>query len=1194
MTLRNSLALLFACVIFGLTAGSAFAADVTFHFSAPGASTVHLAGEFNSWNPGAQKMTDTGGGAWKTTIKLQPGAYAYKFVVNGTDWKEDPNAAESTDDGFGGKNSLVTVGADNMTAGTGGAAPAATTAAAKPAEAGKDGKTATATGAATATATATLTPIMQGHPAPPAGQRNVVFLYQGKPGAKVTLAGDFNGWDPAALPISESAVPGTYFAAVPMAPGSHQYKFVIDGNTWKEDPKALEYADDGHGGKNGVVNVTAGTLAMMAGDYGGGAAPAMSSKDVTPPGTVTNLAAPSVATPVAKPAAAPAVGDVPEAPAGQRNVLFVFAGSAGAAVTVAGEFNGWDPGGQAVPETEVAGVYQVVMPLAPGKFSYKFVVNGNDWKEDTNALEFVDDGFGGKNSVVNVSLGDGVLSAGDYSNLGAPAASAAAKPVAKPLGEAVTGSRSVTFSYQPLISGVNEVMLAGTFNDWNVGATPMTDPDGNGTFEATLLLAAGDYQYKFVVDGNWITDENADDFLDDGFGGKNGILHVDSRYDAIDVEVGDGDIFLEGVDILLDYSTINEHADGEFIVQAAAYRGDVEGVTLHWKPEGGAALSIPMRAAEKGPVHTTYRADMKAAPGTPVRFTFEYIDGDERQFATASGTFADALPPESEWLRYTREALPIFRIPTWAQTGIYYQIFPERYANGDKSNDQDFTEPYYDGKKSLPASGKTNGEYFHLVEDWNDVAGLQKSPYRTDGKPDYYSFYGGDIAGLTEKIPYMADLGITIIYFNPITEGRSNHRYDPCDYVKLDPHLGTEDEFKAFSAACLENGIRIIVDMAYNHTGDCHFAFQDVIARWKDSPYYDWYEWKKRPPSYPLPAGEESIDYYDCWWGFGLHPNLNFDLSRANAQENGITNIEDADPNWEVVNYLLSSVDYWLGDMGVSGFRLDVPNEVPFWFWDLFRERCRAAREEHILIGEIWGDAGQWINPNVFDAVMNYRYFKDPVVKWIGQGQGNAATFDQELAGGRTRYPIQAVRAQMNLIDSHDTIRYLQIAGEDTRKLKLAATFGMTYVGAPHIYYGDEVALTGGRDPDCRRTMPWDQIGLGERKATLDHYKKVTALRHARPALTLGSYQTVLASGQTLAYLREHGDERLLVALNNSASPATLAIPAGDFAIADGAGLDVLLGDGNRLGGGTAPVVANGIVRLNLGGYEGVVLSVKP
>ncbi|NNM33879.1 MAG: hypothetical protein HKO53_12470, partial [Gemmatimonadetes bacterium] len=552
----------------------------------------------------------------------------------------------------------------------------------------------------------------------------VTFQFRAENAQQVYLAGEFNGWSDSALALTDEDGDGVWVATLDLDAGSYQYKFVVDGN-WMPDPSATATADDGFGGENSIVQVSGDAL-VIGPDGSGGGAP-------SPPRET--------------------------APAGAREVRFLCKADDGATVHLAGDFNQWSDSAQKM-EKAADGVFQAVLPLTPGRYQYKFVIGGS-WKEDPHARAFQDDGFGGQNSVVEVAAGDGILDAGNYADMAdVPEPTTSAPSTSdKELGDPVSGNRSVSFSYQPVISGVKDVFLAGTFNDWNVGATPMSDADGDGTYETTLLLAAGTYQYKFVVDGStWITPDDADDFADDGFGGQNAVIVVDSRFDGIETEVGDGDIFTDGIEFTVDYSTINEVRDGEFIVQAHAYRDDIEGITLHWQEEGGTAQSKPMRAGDRATVHTSYRTTIRTTPGKPVHFTFQYRDGGESLFATASG-FVEQQPDVAQWLTVSREILPPFRIPEWAQKGVYYQIFPERFANGSPENDQDFSEPYYDERKTLPASGKLNGEYFHFVEDWNDVGGLIRSPYRTDGKPDYYSFYGGDIAGIRQKLDYLNDLG---------------------------------------------------------------------------------------------------------------------------------------------------------------------------------------------------------------------------------------------------------------------------------------------------------------------------------------------------------------------------------------------------------------------------------------------------
>ncbi len=175
------------------------------------------------------------------------------------------------------------------------------------------------------------------------------------------------------------------------------------------------------------------------------------------------------------------------------------------------------------------------------------------------------------------------------------------------------------------------------------------------------------------------------------------------------------------------------------------------------------------------------------------------------------------------------------------------------------------------------------------MPDWYDIAGLSRSPYKTDGKPDWNSFYGGDIEGVRKNLDYLSDLGVTVIYFNPLFEAKSNHKYDAATFTRIDPHFGTNDEFRRFVGECHDRGIRVVIDLAINHTGHTFWAFTDARRRGRASTTWDWYEWA----SWPVPGGLASTpsparDYYDCWWGFGQMPNLNFDLSRAGGEEQGV------------------------------------------------------------------------------------------------------------------------------------------------------------------------------------------------------------------------------------------------------------------------------------------------------------------
>ena len=285
-----------------------------------------------------------------------------------------------------------------------------------------------------------------------------------------------------------------------------------------------------------------------------------------------------------------------------------------------------------------------------------------------------------------------------------------------------------------------------------------------------------------------------------------------------------------------------------------------------------------------------------------------------------------------------------------------------------------------------------------------------------------------------------------------------------------------------------------------------------------------------------------------------------------------------------MVNYVLDTAEWWLKDMDADGFRLDVANEVPFWFWGLFRERCREVKPDSYLVGELWGDAGDYIGPACFDATMNYKYFKDPVMSFLGAGRGNAARFDRELAAGRMAYPAQATRVSMNLIDSHDTPRALTALGGDARRLSLIALFQMTYIGAPHIYYGDEIRMEGGADPDCRRPFDWKWEDESERAAMHDWYRRLIHLRRENPALVTGEFRTLVADGGLYAFLRQGDEAAFVVVLNASDQDVTALVPV------DGVGTEFedAVGERGRLG------AAEGSLEVPLGPVSGVVLRVAP
>lgn len=732
--------------------------------------------------------------------------------------------------------------------------------------------------------------------------------------------------------------------------------------------------------------------------------------------------------------------------------------------------------------------------------------------------------------------------------------------------------RQVVFTFSP-DRHYDHVFLAGTFNEWNAEAAEMRAVEGR--FEMALPLLTGTYQYKFVADGQWITDETAGGFNPDGYGGRNSVIVVDESYPVLAIGRGDGRILEDGIAHHQDAWERSLNRDGSVTLRVRAWAGDVEQVELLLR--GRVASSFP----PVGPCDTdgTYdyfevTVDSMAAV-TAEAYAFRLLDGDASLWLGGGGVSDD--PSVAGWFNLDLSSLSAFSTPDWVKEGVIYQIFPERFANGDPSNDPDFSEWYYDGVRELPPSGRTNGEYFHMVDDWYDVGGLRRSPYKTDGKPDWNSFYGGDIEGIRQNLGYIDDLGVTIIYLNPVFTSKSNHKYDAASYMEIDPHFGTNDEFMAFVDDCHSRGIRVIIDLAMNHTGHTFWAFVDAREKGPESDYWDWYEWK----DWPAPGGIESTpadptDYYDCWWGFGQMPNLNFDLSRPNAEEQSVKDIADAEPNQPLVDHLLDAAEYWLTEIGVDGYRLDVAGEVPFWFWELFRERVREVKPDAYIVGELWGASPEWVNGRYFDAVMNYKFFRDPVLKFVCRGESTADQFDREIAPGRLIYPEEGVLAQMNLIDSHDTERYLTTAGGDIRRLSLAALFSMTYVGAPTIYYGDEVGMEGGGDPDCRRPFDWRWKLDGDKARLHNTFSRLASFRKRFPELARGGFETLVADGRVYSYRRRGGGGEVVVVLNAGTDEAKVTVPLGPdvYGCRTGESARELGGMNDLLDGSVTPVEA--------------------
>ncbi|MBQ2700556.1 MAG: alpha amylase N-terminal ig-like domain-containing protein [Clostridia bacterium] len=365
--------------------------------------------------------------------------------------------------------------------------------------------------------------------------------------------------------------------------------------------------------------------------------------------------------------------------------------------------------------------------------------------------------------------------------------------------------------------------------------------------------------------------------------------------------------------------------------------------------------------------------------------------------------------------------------------------------------------------------------------------------------------FGGNLQGIRDAVPYLHKLGVGVVYMCPIFVSNTSHRYNTFDYLTIDPLLGTKDDLKGLAADLHARGMRLVLDGVFNHSGTQFPPFVDAMKHGKESPYYDWYLF-----------GEEYPFGYATFGTTPEMPKLNLSNSACQA-------------------YFLEVARYWIREADIDGWRLDVSPEVWPDFWRMYRKAVQKEKKDFLMIAECWDDSRQWLTlGDMFDSTMHY-VLSRPMWQFFGEERIDLRTFDHRINRIQMMYPQAIQETLWTFLDSHDTARCLHLCGEDESRLKGAVFFQMTYPGVPIVYYGDELGLTGGPDPDCRRPMPWDKV---ENNPMFDYYQRLIALRAATPVLREGSFRTVEAGADGLyVYLREMDGQRALMALNTSRQP---------------------------------------------------------
>jgi neopullulanase len=456
--------------------------------------------------------------------------------------------------------------------------------------------------------------------------------------------------------------------------------------------------------------------------------------------------------------------------------------------------------------------------------------------------------------------------------------------------------------------------------------------------------------------------------------------------------------------------------------------------------------------------------------------------------------------------------------PGWTRDAVFYQVFPDRFAASAR----------------VPKPGS--------MEAWS-------SP------PTLHGYKGGDLLGLAERLPELVDLGITALYLNPIFSAASNHRYNAYDFMAVDPLLGGDAAFRELLDLAHDSGVRVILDGVFNHVGRGFWPFYHILESGGASPYRDWFyldddvlRLRRGISAYEDGlCPEQGPRGYRSWWDVPSLPKLRIEHP-------------------PVREYLMAVAEHWTR-FGIDGWRLDVPQDIEDpTFWPEFRRRVRAINPDAYIVGEIWHSAPEWLAGDRFDALMNYPlglailgFVGGPHIDQVViNGQANyrdglvaldAAAFGERLVQNMTVNSPQATAVQFNLIGSHDAPRPRTVMGGDPVRLRLAALLQLTLPGTPSIYYGDEIAMSGGPDPGCRGSYPArltdvDPTGLRHRAFV----RAAIAARRDHVALRRGEVRPLAMDGRAILLERTAEGRRALVAVNAGDEAVRLIAPAGALA----------------------------------------------
>ncbi len=635
---------------------------------------------------------------------------------------------------------------------------------------------------------------------------------------------------------------------------------------------------------------------------------------------------------------------------------------------------------------------------------------------------------------------------------------------------------------------------------------------------------------------------------------------------------------------------------------------------VYYQEEG--QEEIPLVKAESDELFDYYEYKITVAQHL-VKYHFRVAKGDESCFYNRLGVCAE----NQECFNF--RITPGFHTPDWAKGVVMYQIFVDRFCNGDSDNDVEACEYIYIGRP------------VYRVKNWN----------QNPSTMDVGCFYGGDLQGVWDKLDYFQELGIEVLYLNPIFVSPSNHKYDTQDYDHIDPHYGkivkdggervrkdalnndeasmyrlrsadrenleASDEFFARLVEEIHRrGMKVIIDGVFNHCGSFNKwmdreriyensgSYEPGAYVSKESPYHTFFRFSD---DNNWPYNEK----YDGWWGHDTLPKLNYEESP------------------KLYQYILDIAKKWISPpYNVDGWRLDVAadlghtGEFNHRFWRDFRKTVKGVNPDAIILAEHYGDPSSWLMGDQWDTVMNYDAFMEPVTWFLTGMEKHSDEYNENLYGSgesffhsmfyhMSRMQTQSVQTAMNELSNHDHSRFMTRTNRTVGRIGTAGPeaaerdinpgifregvlIQMTWPGAPTVYYGDETGLCGWTDPDNRRTYPWGH----EDRGLIEFHKHMIALHKYYPALRRGALKQLAAEYQVISYGRFLGDNRCVAAVNNDDKDREIRIPVWEIGIGDNDHIvRVMLT--NEIGFSIGPVIykaENGILTVNMGPYSGILL----